>query len=72
VASLAVSRDVVEAIAQEMFAGVDRAVEGWMAEIETVLDSTRLTTLGKLLAISELVSHYKYSTGKRDLHKRAS
>jgi len=70
VASLAVSRDVVEAIAEEMFAGVDKAVESWMAEIETLLDNPRLTTLGKLLAISELVSHYKQITGKRELRKR--
>ncbi len=66
------SQQFVEVISQELFAGVATAVECWMAEVEEALESPRLTTLGRLQAISELVRRYKQVTGKTELRARPS
>jgi hypothetical protein len=65
-----VRKDFVEAIAAEMFTCVDKAVECWMADIESVLQDPQLTTLGRLQAIRELVDRYKRVTGKTKLRNR--
>jgi len=38
---------------------VDKAVECWMAEFDSVLQDPRLTTLGRLQAIGAVVERYK-------------
>jgi hypothetical protein len=52
---LAQERDLVEVVAQEMEAGIDAAVSGWMADIADVLDS-RLSDSAKLSAIQSIVN----------------
>ena len=63
-------RDFVNAIAAEMVTCVDKAVECWMAEFDSVLQDPRLTSLGRLQAIGEVVARYKRVTGKDQLRKR--
>src|SRR5437763_9685511 len=58
---LASEKELVETIAQELAAGIDEALGGWMADIEDVLDS-RLSDSAKLSAIQSIVN-----VCKRDL-----
>jgi hypothetical protein len=58
------NRDFVEMIALEMSSCVDRAVERWMAEFDSALNNPRLTTLGRLQAVRDVVVRYKSLTGK--------
>ncbi|HEY1799304.1 MAG TPA: hypothetical protein VGG46_00100 [Terriglobales bacterium] len=70
-ATATINRDVVQdAIVNEMASGVDKAVECWMAQIEQIFEDTRLTTLGRMNAIHEVVQHYKQLTGKERLESR--
>jgi hypothetical protein len=66
----AVPREIVDVIANEMACGVDRAVECWMSQIEEALEDTRLTSLGRLYAVTEVVERYKSLTGKTELEVR--
>ena len=63
-ATAALNRDVVLAIAEEVANGVQTAVDCWMTEIDLALTDNRLTTLGRLNAVREIVAHYKHLTGK--------
>jgi hypothetical protein len=69
-ATAALNRDVVLAIAEEVAHGVQTAVDCWMTEIELALTDTRLTTLGRLNAIQEIVENYKHLTGQARLDCR--
>jgi len=59
--------DIVNIIATEMAAGVDRAVECWMGQIDHALTDVHLTSLGRLNAVREIVTNYKKLTGKSAL-----
>jgi hypothetical protein len=63
-ASAAVSADAVDIIAGEISRSVERAVDRWMAEFESVLMDSSLTSLGRLNAIQEIVENYNCMTGK--------
>ena len=69
-ATSAVSRDLITVIAQEMSCAVERSVEYWMAQLDEALTDTRLTTLGRLNAVSAIVARYKQFTGKSQLRSR--
>lgn len=69
-ASIAVYNEFVSAVAAEMASGVEMAVECWMAQIEQAFTDTRLTTLGRLNAVGEILDQYKRLTGKRQLECR--
>lgn len=62
--------DLVNIIASEMAAGVERAVECWMGQIERALTNVQLTSLGRLNAVREIVGNYKKMTGKTALAGR--
>jgi predicted site-specific integrase-resolvase len=64
VASIAVKQDLIRVIAEEMAFGVETAVDCWMTQIDSALSDTRLTTLGRLNAVHEIVQNYKLLTGK--------
>jgi len=64
--------DLVDVIADEMAAGVDRAVECWMSQIEQALTDVNLTSLGRLNAVREVLDDYKLLTGKVQLQGRRS
>ena len=70
VSSAVIPTDIVSVIASEMAAGVERAVECWMSQIEQALSDVRLTSLGRLNAVNEIVSNYKKLTGKNALAGR--
>lgn len=69
-AMIMIPTDFVDAVASEMAVGVERAVECWMAEIEQALTDCRLTSLGRLNALREIVEEYKHLTGKARLERR--
>jgi len=58
---VATEKQLVAIVAQEMTAGIDAAVSGWMTDIEDVLDSG-LSDSAKLSAIQSIVN-----VCKRDL-----
>jgi hypothetical protein len=68
--SVAIPTDIVKVIASEMSAGVERAVECWMVQIEQALTDVRLTSLGRLNAVNEILNTYKELTGKTALAGR--
>ena len=69
-ASAAIPRDIVDVIASEMASGVERAVDCWMSQVELALADARLTTLGRLNAVREILEKYKSLTGKTRLEGR--
>ena len=73
-ATSAVNREFIEAVAAEMSAGIHAAVECWMAKIERALQSKTLTSLGRLQAVQEILVEYKRLAGKTDLecHRSAT
>lgn len=66
-ANATVPQDFIYAVADEIANGVDEAVEFWMAQIESALTDQRLTTLGRMDAIREILLQYKTVTGKAQL-----
>jgi hypothetical protein len=70
VASIAMPGNVVEILASEISSGVDRAVECWMSQIDEALTDVRLTSLGRLQAVRQIVEQYKNLTGKVQLRGR--
>ena len=64
-----VQKEFVNAIAAEMVTCVDKAVECWMAEFDSVLQDPHLTTLGRLQAMGDVLARYKRVTGKAQLQK---
>lgn len=68
-ATATVDREFIEAVAEEIASGVDAAVERWMAEIESILQDPRFTTLGRLQGVSEVVARYRYLSGRTDLNR---
>jgi hypothetical protein len=70
-ATAAITReDILKTMVMELASGVDRAVECWMAQIEQIFCDSRLTTLGRMNAIRELLDRYKQLTGKSQLIAR--
>lgn len=69
-ATQASDRDVVRVIAEEMANGVQNAVDCWMTEIDLALTDSKLTTLGRLNAVREIIQNYKHLTGQEDLDYR--
>ena len=69
-ASVSADVDLVSLLAAEMSAGVERAVECWMAQVEHALTDTQLTTLGRLNAVRDILARYKTLTGKTQLEGR--
>ena len=58
--------------AEEMANGVEMAVESWLAEIDQAFQDTRLTTLGRMNAVMDVLEKYKRLTGKQQLVRRKS
>jgi hypothetical protein len=73
VAGVVTADALIEAIVMEMSDGIECAVNFWMDQIERALHDPRLTTLGRMHAVLEIVKHYR-STGelKADHHGHAA
>jgi hypothetical protein len=70
VATQTSDRDVVRVIAEEMAHGVQNAVDCWMTEIDLAVTDSKLSTLGRLNAVREIIENYKRLTGQEDLDCR--
>ena len=57
-ASAANDHLLIEAVAAEISAGIETALTFWMGQIQSVLEDPRLTTLGRMHAIQEIVNRY--------------
>jgi hypothetical protein len=53
------NRELIEAVAAEMSAGIECVLDFWMSQIEGALEDPRLTTLGRLNAVQEILSNYR-------------
>jgi len=62
--------EFIDIIAAEISTGVDVAVESWMAQVEAALDDPKLTTLGRMNSVKEVLAHYKSLNGKTMLKGR--
>jgi hypothetical protein len=65
------TEDFVKSVAAEMASGIDCAVECWLAQVDQALEDGRLTTLGRMNAIKEIVQKYKQLSGKQRLQRRS-
>jgi hypothetical protein len=52
-------QEFIEIVAPEMSAGVDVAVESWMTQVEQALYDPRLTTLGRMNSVKEVLNQYR-------------
>lgn len=57
-ATAANDRDLLDAVIGEMHDGIERALGFWMTQIEDALQNPRLTTLGRMNAVQEIVNRY--------------
>jgi hypothetical protein len=64
---MATTEQLVDSIAQELAYGIDTVVECWMSQVDQALTDRRLTTLGRLNAVLEIMNQYKLVTGKSEL-----
>lgn len=64
------TQEFVDTIAAKMAAGVETAVESWMAQVESALTDPELTTLGRMSAAREVLDRYKRFTGRKFLQCR--
>ena len=71
-ATIATDRALIEAIAAEMSEGIDSAVSFWMTQIEAALINPRLTTLGRIHAVQEIVKRYQNADPSEASHDRYS
>lgn len=63
-ANMAQQRDFIDAVAAELSAGIDSALECWMMQFEAVVENPRLTAAGRMQAIREILNRYKMATGR--------
>jgi homospermidine synthase len=61
------TQQFVDAIAAEKILGLEIVVEAWMAQVEQALDDPKLTTLGRMYAVRDVVNRYRSTTGKSQL-----
>jgi hypothetical protein len=61
-ATAAADRALIEAVVAEMSDGIECAVGFWIAQIEGALQDPRLTSLGRLNAVQEIVKQYRRTT----------
>ena len=71
-ANVDTKNDFVNLVAAEMAAGIECAVESWLGRIDRVLNDNRLTTLGRLHAVQEVLRNYKNIAGKNQLKSAAA
>jgi len=49
---------------------VDVAVESWMAQVDEALHDPKLTTLGRMNSVKEVLARYKSLNGKTTVTSR--
>jgi hypothetical protein len=68
VASVVTADALIDAIVMEMSDGIECAVNFWMTKIESALHDPRLTTLGRMNAVQEIVKQYRSQGELKDSH----
>jgi hypothetical protein len=58
-ASTAISADFVSTVAEEMAAGIDRALRYWLGRIEIEIIDRSLTSAQRISAIQKILEEYK-------------
>lgn len=53
-----VPRDLIEAVADEMAAGIQSAVQYWMEHVQLALEDSQLSAVGRLEAIRGVLNCY--------------
>jgi hypothetical protein len=66
-ATTALATDFIQIVADEMSAGVERAVEYWLTQIDQIVTNDKITALGKLTAVQGVLRNYERLTGKGHL-----
>jgi hypothetical protein len=59
--------EFVDLVAEEVAIGIHKAVGYWMGRLQAVFQDTRLTTLGRMHAIQDILAEYKQATGEDEL-----
>jgi hypothetical protein len=59
--------DFVNLVSREIVAGIDRAVEYWLARIEQELEDAGMTSIERIHAVENVLREYKNVTGKTNL-----
>lgn len=62
-ARAATNSEFVSLIAEEVSAGIDRALGYWLGRIEVEVVDRSLTTAERLLAIEQILTEYKQTVG---------
>jgi hypothetical protein len=58
------AQEFINIVAAEMCAGVEVAVDSWMMQVERALSDPRLTTLGRMNSVKEVLNQYRCLKGK--------
>jgi hypothetical protein len=66
-ASSVTRSEFVSLVAGEIVAGIDHAVEHWLARIEQELAGAGMTALDRVHAVERVLREYKEVTGKTSL-----
>jgi hypothetical protein len=64
------AQEFIDIVAAEMSAGVDVAVESRMTQVERALYDPRLTTLGRMNSVKEVLHQYRCLKGKSQHESR--
>ena len=65
------AQEFIDIVAAEMSVGVDVAVESWMTQVEQAMYDPRLTTLGRMNSVKEVLNQYRCLEGN-PLNQRAA
>jgi hypothetical protein len=65
-ATVAADRELIQAVVAEMAAGIDCALQFWMAQIEAVYEDNHMTSLGRLQAIKDILANYRSARAGAD------
>jgi len=63
-ANSATERALIEALAEEVSAGIRCGVDFWLTQIEAVFGDKQLTTLGRLQRVRQIVEEYRRTEGE--------
>lgn len=62
-ANSATEHALIEALAEEVSAGIRCGVDFWVSQIEAVFNDKQLTTLGRLQRARQIVDEYRRTEG---------
>jgi hypothetical protein len=66
-ATTATRNEFVSMVADEIFTGIEDALDYWLGRVECELTASGLTAIEQLRAIERILREYKEATGKAQL-----